>query len=553
MKFRRPMRSPHHAPPLTQLLFLVPLLLAPAVAAQVHFEEVGAQRGIEPYVMAVGFGGGVAAADFDDDGDVDFFIPTAEGFADQLYRNRGEGRLEEIATAAGLAYTGRSRVALWFDYDGDHRLDLFVAADCWLAAPDCPDAPTLRLYRQVAGTQFVEVSAMAGLDADLVIDHSSHRGGISAGDIDQDGDLDLAFGLWRGRSRLLRNQGDGTFIDVTATSGLGVHASYWQAMMHDWNGDGWLDISWPVDFVANQLWINQRDGTFVDRATEAGFDSAWNDMGQTLGDYDGDGDFDVYITNINRDGRHNLLLRNDSVGNDLFFTEVSEAAGVSVSGWDWGTIFLDVDNDGDLDLASTNGWYLDDWIFDRSSLWNNEGGEPVVFTQAAAEMGFDDELWGSALVAVDYDRDGDLDFMQSCNGFGPQPHQLRLLENQPAPANRNHFLVVQPRMPGSNHRAIGAVVRIEVGARRMMRLISAGTSFLSQEPAEAFFGVGTAEAVERLTIAWPDGTTDELVDVAVDQVLRVEQSHLPELFVDGFESGDCSAWTLSSPACAARR
>ena len=139
------------------------LLVDPGRATgQVQFVDVSAARGIQPYTMAPGMGSGVATADFDDDGDIDLFVPNAEGVPDQLYRNLGNGQFEEIAAIAGLASTEPSRVALWLDYDGDHLLDLFVAADCFQADPACLDTVTLRLYRQVADTQFEDVTISAG-------------------------------------------------------------------------------------------------------------------------------------------------------------------------------------------------------------------------------------------------------------------------------------------------------------------------------------------------------------------------------------------------------
>ncbi len=506
-----------------RLLMIVvgaPLTSPGGATAQFQFVDVGDAHGIEAYVMAPGMGGGVAAADFDGDGDIDLFLPNAEGVPDQLYRNLGNGQFEEIADRAGLASLARGRVALWFDYDGDDKLDLFVAGDCFQAEAECLDASTLTLYRQVADAQWEDVTVEAGFADDLVWYTGQHRGGICAGDINNDGFLDLLIGLWGGEARLFLNNGDGTFSDISATCGLGgTSEGHWQPAMYDFDGDGWIDIFAAIDFTANHLWINQSQATFADMASSAGVDTAWNDMGVTIGDYDNDGDFDIYVTEIHELDRHNLLYRNDSSGDTLQFTDVADAAGVADTSFGWGATFLDADNDGRLDLAATNGFYDPRWASDPSRFFLNEGGNPVTFTDVSEAVGFNDTLWGSSLIALDFDRDGDLDLLQTCAAPGP----LRLLENQRSGAAlENNYLVIQPRMGGPNGRAIGAVVRVSVGGLDLARLITAGTSHMGQEPAEAFFGLGSASIVDVVTVQWPDGRETVLSNVASNQVLVVE-------------------------------
>ncbi|MEM7350044.1 MAG: CRTAC1 family protein [Acidobacteriota bacterium] len=515
---------------------------ANVVAAQVQFIEVGQAKGLKPYVMQYGLGSGVAAADFDDDGDIDLFVPNDVSAPNQLFRNAGD-HFEEIASAAGLDALDYSRAALWIDFDGDHRLDLIVAGDCFFVdsghEETCLDSQTLKLYRQVADAKFEDVTTAAGFVDDLVFGPGDHRSGMSAGDIDNDGDLDIYLTFWGGPARLFENLGDGTFQEISTASGTEVWDFYHQPMMHDWNGDGWLDIYSAVDFAPNRLWINQGDNTFVDVAATTGTDSAWNDMGLSLADVDNDGDLDIYITNVETLVRHNLVLRNDSSGSDLQFTPLSNT-GAEAGGWGWGVTFADVDKDGYGDLAATNGRITNVEIADQSRLFLNSSVVPGTFTDISVDAGFDDTLLGSSLIAADLDRDGDLDLVQTCRELEPVASALRLLQNQPqGPAIDHGYLVVQPRMRGPNHRAIGAVVRIETGASHQMRLISAGTSYLGQEPAEAFFGTGAAKTVDRVTVEWPGGGQTTLENVAANQVLRMEPA---EVFADGFESGDTSAW-----------
>ncbi|MGB0716078.1 MAG: CRTAC1 family protein [Phycisphaerae bacterium] len=487
------------------------------------FNQVGPGAGIGAYLAPEGMGSGAAAADYDNDGDVDFFVPTESGTPDQLYRNNGDGTYTEVAALVGLADTDANRAGLWFDYDGDHDLDLVVArANC--EAP-CDDTYIL-LYRQEPDGSFVDVTAAAGLTGVVISYPQMHFGGFAAGDLNRDGFLDLHFGYWSGTCYLLMNNGDGTFTDATAASGICNFAFYWQPVMHDFDGDGWLDILQAIDFEPNKLWINGGDGTYADLAPPSGIDNPMNDMGVALSDYDNDGDLDVYITNVTRvtkDGfRHNVLFRTDSMA-PLTFSEVSQDTNCHEGDWGWGATFIDANRDGWPDIAATNGFRFDSWPTDPSRFYLNAGTDPANFIDVSAEVNFDDTQWGSALLAIDSERDGDLDLLQICTDEGAGT--IRLLRNDTT--DTNHYLVVKPRMSGANHWAIGAIVYVEVGGMTMARVITAGTSFLGQEPAEAFFGLGSATQVDQIRIEWPDGTTTTTGTVAADQVITLTDGGTP--------------------------
>jgi hypothetical protein len=320
------------------------------------------------------------------------------------------------------------------------------------------------------------------------------------------------------------------FVNITESSGiLDVgNLTPWQSVMYDFNGDGWLDIFSAVDFLPNHLWINQQDGTFVDMAESAGVNYAFNDMGVTLGDCDNDGDIDIYVTEIyDAVFFHNILLRNDSFDGNLLFTEVSEQAGVNNTGFGWGTSFMDGDNDGNLDLAVTNGWFNGIGFQDSSRFFLNNGDDPVTFSNVSDEVGFNDIFWGSCLVSGDLDRDGDLDLAQACNLDGP----FRvLMNNQTGSVDDNNWLVIQPRQADKNFWSIGAQVTLTVGDQTMSRVVTAGTSHLGQEAAESFFGVGTAEVVDRVEVRWPLGDITVWEDVAVNQIFKAIDA---DLNVDG--------------------
>ncbi len=287
-------------PTSTERLIAGWLCVLPLGAAAQSFQETSAALGIGAYAQAPLMGGGVAAADFDTDGDIDLFVPNTGGVADQLYVNRGDGSFEEQAAARGVAHMGRSRSALWLDVDGDADLDLVVGTDCFGFQASCTQGGSgLRLYVQQPDGNFQERTHTSGLVEDMTgFGPFQHRGGLAAGDVDNDGDLDLYAAIWdsaepatRGSSsgaaasRLYRNNGDGSFVDVSAAAGvlLGGNVGQWQPLMVDLDRDGWTDIFVSVDFGPNLWWRNLGNGQFSNQAAAIGVAYAGNDSGQSGG------------------------------------------------------------------------------------------------------------------------------------------------------------------------------------------------------------------------------------------------------------------------------
>lgn len=495
------------------------------------FTDASSSSGLLGYSMASGLGAGIAAADYDDDGDVDLFVPTAKDSPHLLYKNQtSEGDTPlfiEVAAEVGLNSNAQGRSAVWLDANNDGRLDLLIAGDCFQT--DCVAGTTLlQFFQQQANGTFIDITLASGLFDDAA--HASqhwHRAGVTAGDIDQDGDPDLYVTSWRGGAQLYRND-NGVFVDISDLSGAGLASSFefgpWQSLIHDFDRDGQRDIFVAIDFAEDQLML-QDQGVFTDVAPAAGLDRAWNGMGIAQGDVDNDGDFDLYVTNISDtwpDGevRHSTFYRNDSTGTDQIFTEMSQAAGVDNAFWGWGTTFLDANNDTLLDLAVTNGYLT--WS-DPSRLFINEGGGAIAFSDAADASGFNDTDWGSGLIAFDADRDGDLDLIQACVD-GP----LRLMLNGLDGAS--NWLTIRPRLLNGT-RPLDTVVRVTTGTTTQSRVISAGTSFMSQEPAESHFGLASSNAADLVTIEWPDGRVTTYRNLDANQTITLT----PPIFIGNFD------------------
>lgn len=488
----------------------------------------GNPPGCEPDRMS----GGAAVGDFDGDGLPDLYVTRLDA-TDILFRNKGDGTFEDVTTDAGLSsFDLDSNGAAFGDIDRDGDLDLYVSV---LGVALDPVNNRHYLFVNQGDGTFVEeaVARSAAIDPGL-----ERRGfSIAFGDYDRDGWIDLHVNEWLSLSgstgsRLLRNLGPGSpgvFTDATIAAGVDVFGSYpFASAFADLDDDGWSDLVIAGDFSTSKLFWNNGDGTFTDGTAAAGVGTDENGMGSTIGDYDGDGDLDWFVTAIfdadetcetdpcNWGYTGNRLYENEGA---RVFSDATDAAGVREGFWGWGSAFFDYDNDGDLDLVMTNGVDFPStpaetaFHADPMRFWENDGAG--VFTEKSTLVGLTDTGSGKGLLVFDYDDDGDLDLFLVNNAAGPA-----LYRNDGG--NASDWLRVETIGTDSNLEGLGAKVTIKPVALgpTQVREIGVGSHYLGQSERTAHFGLGTGTSpVYNVTISWPSGSIQQFSNVARNTTL----------------------------------
>ena len=488
---------------------------------------------------------GVAVADFNRDGWLDVFINGGAGQNSALFINNGNGSFTDRALEWGIDLTdAEGSSATVGDINADGWPDIYVGT---------MDGRNYLLVNSGAGS-FTENAIAAGVDLTVPVEGEAHQRntfGGAFGDVDLDGDLDLYTTQWWFESqfgnRLFLNDGSGVFTDVTVSHGLlqGALDEYWAftPILQDMNGDFYPELIVAADFSTSRYFVNDGDGTFT-RVTGNGTATDENGMGAAIGDYDGDGDPDWFITSIYDDDfiaeanwgvTGNRLYRND--GADLFTDTTGpglnlpippDGPGVRHGFWGWGTAFADFDHDGDLDLTMTNGFELPpggtnhdpDFLTDPTRLWINDGDyvNGPNWTESAIVCGINHIDDGKGLVVFDYDNDGDLDILITSN-----MSDVVLYRNDIDQLLTNYsdswieIDLIAP--PGVAPGGIGAKIEITSLGVTSTRWVNTGGSFMSGGPGRVHFGLKPAKSIDELRISWPNGLVTHMFNVEPGQII----------------------------------
>jgi len=523
---------------------------------RVQFTNIAAEAGItfrhengaspQKYMFET-FGSGVGVIDFDNDGLPDIFFANGADLAhgkpspgNVLYRNLGNGKFEDVTAKAGVAGNGGFATGVTVgDYDNDGFLDIFVTG-----------YGGNQLFHNNGDGTFTDVTAKAGVKG------SGWSSSAAWLDYDRDGyldlfvdrylDYDLKTAPYCGYQKpgyrmycdpqqfdgmaplLFHNNHDGTFTDVSRKAGVANPAAKGLGVaVGDIDGDGWPDIFVTNDGVRNFLFHNKRNGTFEDvtYAAGVGFDmngKALNGMGVEIADVDGDGLPDIFFTAFSR--QYNPLFRN--LGK-LVFEDATLKAGLpgSIETLGFGAKIFDYDNDGYPDLYVTDGHVTDNVkLYDpvlsykeADLLYRNMGGGHFRNVSAESGPGFRIQHVGRGAAVADFDNDGDLDIVVADTG-GP----ALLLRNDGG--NRNHWIAIRARGRESNRFGIGSKVRVTAGGHTQLREINPYGSYLSTSDVRLFFGLGSETAATRLEIEWPSGKKQTLENVRANQTLLLDES-----------------------------
>ena len=511
--------------------------------AGITFRHFDGRQGDRYFVETIG--SGCAFLDYNNDGHLDLYLVSANNFPqspdednsydNQLYQNTGSGSF--VLVAAGVEDQGYGTGVAVADYDGDGWLDLYLT-----------NVGSNRLFRNQGDGTFQDLTQQAG------VDDPRWSAGAAFADYDGDGWLDLYltnycdFQLADHRTcaeqrvevycgpeefkgvtdRLFRNQGDGTFQDLTQQAG--VHnpiGKGMSAIWSDYDNDGDPDLFVANDGTENFLYQNNNDGTFQDLAWLAGIDcddhgNMQGSMGLDLADYDNDGYPDLLVTNFQR--QLNTLYRNEGNG---FFNDVSFPSGLgySLPFVSWGTGFFDFNKDGFLDLFIVNG-HIQDQIesYDSSTTYlqvdhllindqqNSFDRQPTLFTTPKS---------GRGAAFGDYDNDGDIDILVN------NAHDVPTLWRNDT-KSMHHWLMVKLVGQNGNRYGIGAKTKIITSAQTWSAECRAGASYMSTNDSRLYFGLGQTRSIEQVEVHWPSGLIDRIKNPSLDSVLIVVEGSTQE-------------------------
>jgi hypothetical protein len=522
---------------------------------KIAFTDITTQAGItfkhvaspEKKYIVESMSGGLALFDYDNDGDLDIYfvnsltvdlVKSKGKTKSELYRNDGNGKFTEVGEKAGVSDIGWGMGAAAGDYNNDGFEDLYVTC----LGPD-------HLLKNNGNGTFTDVTAKAG------VNDPRWTTGAAFVDYDNDGDLDLFVsnyvdfdinnlpefgqgktcqyksipvqcgprGLKGAGDSLFRNNGDGTFTDVSKQAGVADANGYYGlgVLTGDFDDDGLIDIFVANDSTPNFHYRNKGDGTFEEIGFSAGTavnenGSEQGSMGVTAGDYDHDGKLDIFITNFADE--YNTLYHNDGKNSFTDLSYAAKVAAMSLPYVGWGTKFFDYDNDGWVDLFVANGHVYPQLPGYRQPRLLHRNNRDTTFTEVSAELGavLTENRASRGVAFGDIDNDGDVDLLIADLDGPPQ-----LLRNDGG--NANNSILIKTIGVKSNRSGIGARVTVVAGDLTQTDQVRSGDSYISQSDLRLGFGLEKHAKVDSIQVRWPSGTVDKITSVGVNRIITIKE------------------------------
>lgn len=454
---------------------------------------------------------GVAVADYDQDGDLDVFIVSIHRYEagnrqswSRLLQNNGDNQFKDVTRESNLfapnyslrsGWMGDRMSASWGDYDNDGYPDLFLANN----GED-------ELWHNEGNGQFRNVTEEAGVKG--CYDCYSSNG--LWWDFDLDGDLDLYVSDWLKKNRHYRNEGNGKFVDLSIESGLNDTSKTWASIPLDVNGDVLPDLYVVNDFGANFLFLNLGDGTFEEATGAYGLEDDGDGMGVDICDFNHDGRFDIYVTNIFRHRPNPFFVGQE----DGMYVDKAKSVGIEDTGWGWGARFFDADHDMDEDLYVVNGMTLSAGRGDENVFFEQIKGK---FHNISRSLGVNNAAIARGLEVFDSDLDGDLDMLVGNRAAKLSFYQNTLIETHTEGSNWIQFTLESTT---ANKDALGASVRITCENTHYYRYHS-GANLFGQSIKPIHFGLGNNLAVAEVEVTWPKGNKEYFPYLEANQLIHL--------------------------------
>ncbi len=538
------------------------LLLSPDLSrGDIQFSDISFESGVAD--LAVN-SSGPSFVDYDNDGDIDIYVVTeyhGKNQGNRLFENDGSGKFTDVALLRGVDnQTGLGRGASWGDYDNDGDMDMAVSN---MPPTDRSKPVPTTLYKnmliETGEPNFQDVTRKANLmRAGNINDQKiggvgNTSGGVAWADYDNDGDLDL---FWKCAeydvdNALFRNNGDGTFTDVTKEAGVGILDVVIEANSQgspnwtDVNLDGWIDLLVTNEGDKKILFLNQGDSTFKNITdsfkppSASVFLNPGNANGACIGDIDNDGDMDVFLPTADQSNRLYISQLIDT--GDLFFKDITLTSGIDHKSGARGCAMGDFDNDGWIDIYVNNGGLqntlindiIDLPIFvqfyiaiepDYNKLFRNNGN--LTFSDVTESSGAEGYGIGSGVGTADINNDGFLDLFFTNRTFYTGEKQITqsdrnyLLQNQ---GNANNWIKIDLNGNQSNPDGYGAKVKVVAGDLTQYREHNSAHGYNSANDQRLHFGLALVEEIDLIEISWPSGLIQQLKNVAVNQTLSIKE------------------------------